>query len=135
MVRRIRLVSLALPAVLYFAWLWWLHHLVRSPFNLDYFTHYVSIRCSAQQTDHLERPASREALQELAKASQRCQSIKVAVDGVWGGIRAKPAVRLKVLFAGETTPEFRYYSVDVDPILGTASIRYDLSPALYYWNP
>jgi len=43
-------------------------------------------------------------------------------------------VRLKVRLDGGSTTELKYYSVAVDPLLGLASIRYDLTPVLYYLN-
>lgn len=63
-----------------------------------------------------------------------CQQLAVAVDGVWGGIYGKPSVRLRVVSPGRAEPEYKYYAVDVDPVLGIASIAYDLSPTLYYVN-
>jgi hypothetical protein len=106
------------------------------PLNLDYFKRYVTSRCSAAITAQAEgRPRSREALLELERRLKRCQEIDVEVDGVWGGILGDPAVRLKVVSDGGATTAFEYYSVDVSPALGTASIRYGLDPALYYLNP
>ena len=56
------------------------------------------------------------------------------MDGVWGGIFGKPSVRLKVLADGGADTHFKYYAVDINPMLGTASIRYELTPTLYYLN-
>ncbi len=119
----------------YAAVLWWMHHLIRSPLNLDYFQRYVTLRCSAALTEAAERPRSRETLLELHRGLERCQGIEVEVDGVWGGIFGDPSVRLKVRSDGGATTTFQYYSVDVSPVLGVASISYGLDPMLYYLNP
>ena len=133
--RGIRLRHLAWLALLYAAWLWWIHYLVRTPLNIEYFKLYVSLRCTAAQTARFPQPRSREDLIELNEALRRCQGINVKVDGVWGGSLRKPSVRLKILHDDGARSEFKYYSVDVSPVLGTASIQYELSPALYYLNP
>lgn len=127
--------SLAGLALCYAATLWWIHRVVHNPLNVDYFTRYVSLQCSAQHTDRVERPRSREVLAALEKDLKRCQGIAVQVDGIWGGLLWRPSVRLKVLFDDGTSTQLKYYSVDVSPIIGTASIRYELTPTLYYLNP
>jgi hypothetical protein len=127
--------SLVWLVVAYAAALWWMHYLVRTPLNLDYFKRYVTLRCSAALTERAERPRSKETLLELEQGLKRCQEIEVEVDGVWGGIFGDPSVRLRVLSDGGATTDFKYYSVDVSPTLGIASIRYDLTPTLYYLNP
>ena len=133
-VRRRSLWSLAALAVAYAGALWWVHTVIRSPVNIDYFQRYISLQCTAQHTADSERPRSRETLIELERALARCQEIEVEVDGTWGGIYGKPSVRLRVLSNGGTDTEFKYYSVDVSPLVGIASIRYALTPALYYLN-
>ena len=135
MLRRFRPSRLAWLLIPYAAWLWWLHALVRSPFNVDYLQRYVALRCSAAQMARFDASASREQAVELADALRRCEGLTVAVDGVWGGIDAKPSVRLKVLSADGAPAELEYYSVDVNPILGVVSVRFAITPALYYWNP
>lgn len=112
--------------------LWWVHASIRSPVNVHYFQQYVALRCTAEHTEGADRPRSREALLELDRALQRCRDIEVRVDGTWGGIYGQPSVRLKVLSEGGAKTDFKYYSVAVSPILGTVSIRYELTPALYY---
>jgi hypothetical protein len=129
-----KLWPLALIALAYAASLWWIHHAIRTPVNLDYFKQYVSLRCSAAHTEHVPRPRSRETLLELEKALERCQDIDVQVDGVWGGIYGRPSVRLKILYDDGTNTQFKYYSVDVSPLLGTASIRHELTSTFYYLN-
>jgi hypothetical protein len=131
---RLRVRNLAWVALAYAAWLWWIHHLVRSPLNHAYFTQYVTMRCTAAATDRLGGPPrSKERVAALADELSKCQGLAVAVDGVWGGMLRTPAVRLRVV-PGEGAATLAYYAVDVDPILGIASIRYDLSPELYYWS-
>lgn len=68
------------------------------------------------------------------QAQSACQDVEILVDGVWGGIVGAPSVRLKVLSNGGASTEFKYYSVAVDPILGIASVEYELTSGLYYWN-
>lgn len=114
--------------------LWWTHHLVRTPLNLAYFKQYVVARCGAALTDQAERPRSRETLVEIDRGLRRCQALGVEIDGVWGGIFGEPSVRLKVTSDGGATEELAYYSVAVSPMLGLASIRYELDPSLYYLN-
>jgi len=126
--------SLVGLALCYGAALWWTHRVIRQPFNLDYYTRYISLRCSAAYTAPAEHPRSRERLLEIEKALKRCQSVEVRVDGIWGGIVGSPSVRLKVLFDGGADTQFKYYLVDVSPILGTAFIDYELPPTLYYLN-
>jgi hypothetical protein len=129
-----RLRHLAGVAILYGAALWWIHSSVRAPFARDYFEQYVAARCSDAAYERLGRSPSREGLVQLGKALESCQETRVEVDGVWGGIFGAPSVRLRVRTDGGASTEFRYYSVDVDPILGVPSIRYTLDPGYYYWN-
>jgi hypothetical protein len=133
-VRRKSLCSLAALAVCYAAALWWVHALIRTPLNLQYFKQYVTLRCSAQHTERSERPRSRETLLELEQALKRCQDIEVEVDGTWGGASGTPSVRLKILKDAGATTEFEYYSADVSLVVGIASVRYELTPVLYYLN-
>jgi hypothetical protein len=122
-------------AICYGAWLWWIHELVRSPLNDAYFTQYVVARCTAAATDRLGTPPrSKERVEALGHAMAQCQAVEVAVDGAWGGILGSPSVRLRVVADGGARTEMRYYSVTVDPVLGIASIAYELDPALYYWT-
>jgi hypothetical protein len=135
MLRSFRLRRLAWLVVPYAAWLWWLHALVRNPLNVDYLQRYVSLRCSDAQMARRDASASREQAVELEAALRRCEALVVAVDGVWGGIDTRPSVRLAV-HAGDGAPaEMKYYSVDVNPILGVVAVRFEITPALYYWNP
>jgi hypothetical protein len=126
--------SLVALALCYAASVWWTHRVIRNPFNLDYYTRYISLRCSAQHTGRVEPRRSREALLEVEKALKRCQGIHVQVDGIWGGLLGSASVRLKVLADGGSDTQFKYYSVNVRPILGVASIAYELDPDLYYLN-
>ena len=121
-------------ALCYTASLWWMHRVIRAPYNLDYYTRYISLRCSAAHTAPTPQPRSRERLLEIEKELKRCQSVQVQVDGIWGGVIGSPAVRLKVVFDGGADTEFKYYSVDVSPILGTAFIDYEVTSAFYYLN-
>lgn len=127
--------ALVWVVVPYAAMLWWVRQLVSDPVNVDYFTRYVALRCSAGLLDGLERPTPVERLAEVDRGLRRCQSLAVEVDGVWGGLYGHPAVRLRIVPAGGTDPRFEYYSVDVSPILGTVSIRHELAPQFYYWSP
>src|SRR4051812_22218536 len=124
MLRSFRLRRLGWLLVPYAAWLWWLHALVHNPLNVDYLRRYVLLRCSAAQMARLDASASRQQAIELGAALRRCEALTVAVDGVWGGIDANVAVRLAV-HPGDGGPvELEYYSVDVNPILGVASVRF-----------
>jgi hypothetical protein len=134
--RRISLAKLVWLALPYAAGLWWIHHLVRDPFNVDYFRRYVSLRCTAEQTARFERSLTENPTGDLAGALRACQEMSVKVDGVWGGILGRPSVRLQVLSVSGAPIGVKYYSVSVNPLLGTASIRYELaSPSYYYLNP
>ena len=126
--------ALVAAAVCYAVTLWWVHAAVRSPLSRQYFQQYVTLRCSAEHTGDGERHRSRERLVEVDRALRRCEDMKVEVDGAWGGLDGNASVRLKVISDGGATEDLEYYSVDVSPILGISSIRYGLSPALYYWN-
>lgn len=130
----LRVWHLAWLAILYAVGLWWVHSLIRSPFNLDYFRRYVSLRCSAAQTAGIGAAPSRDELIALEETLRACQRTEVAIDGVWGGIYGKPSVRLRVVSDPQAGAELKYYSVDVDPVLGIASIAYEITPAFYYVN-
>ena len=53
-----------------------------------------------------------------------------AVVHIYRGRRSGP----KVTSDGGADTRFAYYSVDVNPLLEAASIRYELPPTLYYLN-
>ncbi len=120
--------------------LFWIHYLARDKFNVEYYKQYVTLRCTAAHTERsgrslsLSSSFSEETTVELADALRRCQDIEVVVDGVWGGISGTPSVRLKIVSEKGAHVEFKHYSVSVNPILGTASIEYGLTPSMYYLN-
>lgn len=114
--------------------LWWVHHMVRDPFNVDYLQRYVSLRCSAGFLDAAGRSEPPENLAELEQDLRRCQGLAVEIDGVWGGAWGRASVRLRVAPSDTAPPVFKYYAVDVTPLLGTISVAYEITPWLYYLN-
>ena len=72
-------------------------------------------------------PQPRSRPRTTAAALRQCQNVDVTVDGVWGGIWGSPSVRLLVAPKGGAQLETRYFSVSVNPIIGIASIRYEIS--------
>lgn len=123
-----------LLVVAYAAFLGWMHYLVRDEFNVAYFKQYVTARCTAKATDGLRHPEPPEQLRATAAALRQCQNLDVKVDGVWGGLWGRPSVRLLVAPRDGAQPELRYLSVSVNPIIGVASISYEISRTTYYLN-
>lgn len=114
--------------------LWWVHHRVRDPFNVDYLRRYISARCSARLLDARSHPTPVEKLVEIETGLRRCQGMSVEIDGVWGGLMGSASVRLRIRTDGDPGPLFKYYSVEITPLLGTISIRHELDPWMYFLN-
>ena len=115
-------------------WVCWIHYLARDPFNVRYYREYLVARCNSNAAELSRTSLSSDVLVASSEMMQECRDLSVSVDGVWGGLYARPAVRLRVSRDGGKKVEFRYFAIAISATSGIASIVYETSENNYHFS-